>query len=420
MMNSERSHAIIARGITKQFRIHKAVGPRTIRGMFFGGGWHRRPDRSKVVLREISFQCPRGEMLAIIGRNGCGKSTLLRLLAGLGEPQSGSITRNGRLGAILQLSSGFHGDLTGRENALLNGIMSGLSRSQVESQLDQIFNFAELPDYADAPFRTYSSGMQMRLAFAAVLYSHPDILLIDEVLAVGDLAFQQKCLAAIRSLKSHGKSIIFVSHNLNQVQSLADQCLWLQEGQVAAMGAPKEVIEQYKGSILDETIRRKRPESAETPTHVGPSPSPATSTRLGTQEVEIREVTLHTSTGILSKELPAGTGLQIRIDFHAPRPVTAAIFGLTVKTAGGMVCIGASTDNSECTVGPLHGRGRIMAYFPQLHLAPGTYHMEVGCYEATWKYVYDYCNRAASFTVLGKHAHGGSYVPPLEWHMQNL
>jgi len=198
------------------------------------------------AVREVSFEVKRGEALGIIGHNGAGKSTILKLLASITTPSAGEITINGRAAALIEVGSGFHPELTGRENVYLNGSILGMSRSEIGRKLESIIDFAEIREFIDIPVKRYSSGMYVRLGFAIVAHLEPEILLLDEVLAVGDLGFQKKCLDRVSALRRAGRTIIFISHDLNAVEALCDRVLLMQRGEIIADGPPGEVIGQYK------------------------------------------------------------------------------------------------------------------------------------------------------------------------------
>jgi lipopolysaccharide transport system ATP-binding protein len=237
--------AIVVEKLGKRFRRYHADTPGTLHESLTRGFKKFLPAERFWGLRDVSLRVPRGRTLGLIGRNGAGKSTLLRLIGGVGRADEGHIEVHGRLGALLHLGAGFHGDLTGRENTFINGVIGGLTRGEVAGRFDSIVSFAELEDFIDSPLRTYSSGMQMRLAFSIAIHSTPDILLIDEVLAVGDIAFQRKCLDRIAELKDKGCTIILVSHDVTMVQQFCDDALWLQNGGTAAQGDSETVIQRY-------------------------------------------------------------------------------------------------------------------------------------------------------------------------------
>ncbi|MCS7240952.1 MAG: ABC transporter ATP-binding protein [Candidatus Bipolaricaulota bacterium] len=200
-------------------------------------------------MKDVSFSVPEGTVLGIIGPNGSGKSTLLRLIAGIYRPTSGRIIVNGRVSALLSLGLGFHPELSGRENIIIGGLAMGLSRREIAYRMDEIIDFAELRDFIDAPVRTYSSGMYMRLAFSVAVNVDPDILLLDEVLAVGDAAFAEKSRARMDEFKKQGKTILLVTHDLPTVKSWCHQALWLNKGEVCALGDPKDIVDRYIESL---------------------------------------------------------------------------------------------------------------------------------------------------------------------------
>jgi lipopolysaccharide transport system ATP-binding protein len=202
-----------------------------------------------LALKNVSFTVDRGEMLGIIGRNGSGKSTILKIIAGVYAPTSGRVRVAGSIAPLIELGAGFHHELTGRENILLNGLLLGLTKQQVIEREPSIFEFAELGDFIDAPVKQYSSGMYMRLAFSVAVAVDPDILLIDEILGVGDTHFRQKCMDRIRQFREVGKTIVFVSHDLNSVRELCDRALLIHQGELLADGGPADVISRYEEVI---------------------------------------------------------------------------------------------------------------------------------------------------------------------------
>jgi ABC-type polysaccharide/polyol phosphate transport system ATPase subunit len=242
--------AIAVRELRKEFLLsHSGVG--SLKTLML---WWRRPTLERLqVLRGVSFEIPKGESLAVVGKNGAGKSTLLSLVARVYKPTSGSIEINGRVAPLLELGAGFHPDLTGVENVFFNGVILGLTRKQVNERLPEIVEFSGLKKHIDAPVRTYSSGMLARLGFACAVHVDAEILLIDEVLAVGDYEFEQKCYGTIESFRQRGGSILFVSHQMDAVRRVADRVIWLKAGQIEAEGAPDDVIPQYEADASGPT-----------------------------------------------------------------------------------------------------------------------------------------------------------------------
>ena len=241
--------AITVRSLGKRFRCYTRHRPRTIMEATLLGWRGVKPSNYFWALRDVSFTVAPGEMLGVIGRNGAGKSTLLRLLGRVGRPEEGSIALKGRVGALLDLGAGFHPDLTGRENVLVNAVVAGLLQREARRQFDSIVEFAELSDFIESPVRTYSTGMMMRLAFSVAVHTHPDILLVDEYLSVGDQAFQTKCLDRISQMKAEGCAVVLISHNVDQIEELCDRALWLNQGSVWADGEASTVVEQYREAI---------------------------------------------------------------------------------------------------------------------------------------------------------------------------
>ena len=244
------AHAIDVQGLSKQFRRrYDPFRPRTLLEVFLRHLRRTQRAETKWALRDVSFTVEPGRMVGIIGHNGAGKSTLLRLVGGVGRASAGSVKVLGRIGALLDPDVGFHWDLTGRENVLVGGVIAGLTRREVKQRLDSIVAFAEMEAIIEKPLRTYSTGMQMRLAFSVAVHVEPEILLIDEVLAVGDLAFQKKCLERMARFKKEGCSILLVSHDMELVRQLCDEVLCLRAGRPVAHGAPETVVRAYVAEI---------------------------------------------------------------------------------------------------------------------------------------------------------------------------
>jgi lipopolysaccharide transport system ATP-binding protein len=245
--------AILVENVGKRFRRYHAEKPVTLMEAALKGFQRVKPLDELWALRGVSFEVAAGEMIGVIGHNGAGKSTLLQLLGKLAHPNEGRIKMRGRVGALLDLGAGFHGDLTGRENVFVTAIVAGLPRQEVARRFNQIVDFAELERFIDNPVRTYSTGMMMRLAFSVAVHSDPQILLVDEFLSVGDLSFQAKCLNRIAEMKAEGCAIVLVSHDVNQVERLCDRALWLKHGTVVAYGEPMLVAGQYTTEMRSQT-----------------------------------------------------------------------------------------------------------------------------------------------------------------------
>jgi lipopolysaccharide transport system ATP-binding protein len=301
--------AIEFENVSKRFILHHAR-PRSFQELVIGALWRSWSREELWALKDVSFEVERGEMLGIIGPNGSGKSTVLKLISRILEPTSGKITVDGKVSALIELGAGFHPDLTGGENVYLNGSILGLSQEEMAARFKEIVDFAELERFIDMPLKIYSSGMYMRLGFAIAINVEPDILLIDEVLAVGDETFQKKCLAKIEEFKQQGKTMVFVSHALETVRKLCDQAIWLEQGEIQSIGNPDKVIYDYlddlrrkEGVALDKKHRHLRYELEEQQLE----------NRWGSGEVEIYDVQLLGGNGEEQHVYQTGDIMTIRL-----------------------------------------------------------------------------------------------------------
>jgi lipopolysaccharide transport system ATP-binding protein len=256
-------HAVEVRGLQKRYRLgeqdvlHGSLRDAIVRGARSAlhlGRRNGRTEREEIeALAGVSFDVRRGEVLGIIGRNGAGKTTLLKILSGITDPTAGEALIWGRVGSLLEVGTGFHPDLTGRENVFFNGAILGMKRREIERKFDEIVDFAEVERFIDTPVKRYSSGMQLRLAFAVAAHLEPEILIVDEVLAVGDAAFQRKCLGKMNEVSGHGRTVLLVSHNMSAITALADRCLWLDQGRVRELGEAATVVADYlAGDVVAE------------------------------------------------------------------------------------------------------------------------------------------------------------------------
>ena len=238
-------YAVVVKDLSKQYHLYHADRPWTLHETLVRGFRRLQPREQFWALRDVSFSVVPGRVVGVIGSNGSGKSTLLRLIAGVGRADAGYINVSQRIGGLLDLGTGFHPDLTGRENVFVNGVISGLTRREVKQRFDSIVAFAELESFIDNPIRTYSTGMQMRLGFAIAIHARPEMLLIDEILSVGDHSFQRKCLDRITQFKNEGCTILIVSHDTGQISEFCDEAIWLNAGHLAASGPAHAVVAQY-------------------------------------------------------------------------------------------------------------------------------------------------------------------------------
>jgi homopolymeric O-antigen transport system ATP-binding protein len=314
------------------------------------------------ALREVSFEAEKGESIALIGPNGAGKTTILKLLANITKPTAGMLTRNGSLSALIELGAGFHPDLTGRENIYLNGTIMGLRRKQIEQHFDEIVAFSELDRFIDTPVKRYSSGMVVRLGFAIAACIEPNILLVDEVLAVGDASFSQKCLKRIQSLISNGTTIVFVSHNLYMVQSVCKKSLYLRNGQVKCAGETRQVIEAYERDLHEDRARRFEMQSI---SQLDLEP-----------DLEITKVEVGGHQGSLADALLSNQAAQVRVHYNAYRDVGKANMSVFIKRSDGLTCCMIRTKLAGFELRLQRGTGIISVDLHPLQLISGRYFAE--------------------------------------------
>jgi lipopolysaccharide transport system ATP-binding protein len=404
--------AITVQNLGKYFSRYHVEKPVTIMEAALSGLRRMRPVERFWALRYINFSVAPGEMLGVIGHNGAGKSTLLQLVGGVGRADEGKVKVNGRIGALLDLGAGFHGDLTGRENVFVAAIVAGLTRQQVARRFDQIVEFAELEDFIDNPVRTYSTGMQMRLAFSVAVHTEPEVLLVDEFLSVGDLRFQAKCLNRIAQLKEQGCAIVLISHDAEQVQSLCDRALWLKRGQVAAYGEPTIVAGQYVSEMRSQTQQRT-PDRPPQLTQSGIELK-VNENRFGSLEAEITDVKLSPA------EIDSGDALCVEIQYHASQPINAPIFGISISQPDGQICLDANTATSGLVTSDIQGTGRIKLYIDRLDLNGGEYFLNAGIYQQNWEYAYDYHWHIYPLLICSTIDGKGVLNPPLRWEVDSM
>ena len=379
-----------------------------------------RPDERFTAVDDVSFDVEAGRTLGIIGRNGSGKSTVLKLVAGITKPTSGSVRVNGRVSALIELGAGFHPEISGRENVFINGIMLGLSKREVARRFNEIVEFAEMADFIDAPVKTYSSGMYMRLGFAVAIHVDPDVLLVDEVLAVGDEAFTHKCLDKFAEFKRRGKTILLVTHSLGLVERFCDEAIWLDGGRVRATGDPRRVVDSYITAV--EKSEEAQLASDAEKTVAGPQPSAADETpwtgpvegRWGSHEAEILDVQLVGPDGTAAHIFQSGEPLEIRLRVRADRPLEDFVFGIGIFNAEGVRCYGTNTDIDELKPVRLAGEGEAVFRIDSLDLVEGTYKLDAAIHKQDG-YPYDYHRLLYTFRVKSRTRDVGIYRPRHEW-----
>lgn len=364
----------------------------------------RPPGEEFWALRDISFSIAKGESLGLVGHNGAGKSTALKLMTRILEPTSGRVRLRGRVAALLELGSGFHPDLSGRENVFLNGSLMGFSRREMRARLDEIVDFAEIEDFIDLEVKHYSSGMYTRLAFAVATTVDPDILLTDEVLAVGDEAFQRKCLERIYRFRRLGKTIVFVSHALDTVRQLCDRAVWLDRGAMRAVGPAREVIDAY----LEETNVRETAARLRAAGDGQDVPDAEERWRHGTREVEIRAVELLDGTGGRQELFYTGESLTVRLHYDAHIHIDRPQFGLGIYDTSGVMVSGPNNNFAGYPIAGIDGCGAVDYTIERLPLLSGQYWLTVAVHDSSGAITYDHHERHYGFMVRS-HALQSSY-----------
>jgi ABC-type polysaccharide/polyol phosphate transport system ATPase subunit len=391
------------------------------------------PEETFPALKGVTFNVPAGRTFAIIGRNGSGKSTALKLVAGITKPTTGTVTVRGRISALIELGAGFHPEISGRENVYINGIMLGLTKREITRRFAEIVEFAELQDFIDAPVKTYSSGMYMRLGFAVAIHVDPDILLVDEVLAVGDEGFTHKCLDKFSEFKRRGKTILLVTHALSLVERFCDEALWLDSGKIRGSGDPKRVVGAYLtdvGKSEEQELARveARAQSADqaaiTPEPAVPAPGPQAASlgdmsqqdegRWGSREVEITGVTLTGRDGQPAHIFQSGEPVSINLNVRAHEAVDDFVFGVGLYSADGISCYGTNTHLENFAPEEIRGDGEVKFVIDSLDLVEGTYKLDVAVHTRDG-YPYDYHRLLYTFRVKSRIQDVGIYRPKHSW-----
>ncbi len=311
------------------------------------------------ALKDVSFQVKQGEVVGIIGRNGAGKSTLLKILSKITSPTEGRVELRGRVGSLLEVGTGFHPELTGHENIYLYGAILGMDRWEVSRKFDEIIAFAELEKFIETPVKRYSSGMYMRLAFSVAAHLEPEILLVDEVLAVGDTAFQNKCLGKMGSVSSEGRTVLFVSHNMAAVQGLCSKCYMIDQGKFVTEGEPKKVIEHYLVN-LDQTAPESLSDRID---------------REGSGEIKFTGISIRDSKGNPIEYALSGQDISFVLSYHSEnnKPVSRSDIHLTFYSVFGQFMFNCSSEGSGYPFDLLPPQGEVVCTIPELPLAPGRY-----------------------------------------------
>jgi ABC-2 type transport system ATP-binding protein len=371
--------AITLDGVGKKFRLYYERN-QSLKASFMRR--HRVKYDEFWAVRDVSFEVPAGSTFALIGENGSGKSTLLKCIARILRPEEGQITTHGKISALLELGAGFHPELSGRDNVFLNGSILGLSQKQVQSRFDEIVSFAGLEKFIDIPVKNYSSGMYVRLGFSVAINVDPDILLIDEVLAVGDAEFQRKCVEKVDELRNLGKTIVIVTHGLGSVRSLCDQIALLEHGELKRVGAPAEVIDEYLSDTFEDRV-----------------PDGDFGERWGSGEGRIDSIELLDSSGVPVQRIRTGNAITVRFHYEMNERIEKPVFGVSLQRVDGAEVTSPNSREAGVVPDSLDGNGFVDLYLESLPLVPGTYDVSVSLVNYTLTHFIDARHRVLRFDV---------------------
>ncbi len=376
-------NAIEARHLGKSYWLQGSEPP-TLVGTLTR--WRRRNKRLLWALDDVSFDIKAGETVGVIGPNGSGKSSCLSLIAGTTAPTTGAITAHGRVSSLLELGAGFHSELTGRENIFLNGAILGIPRKTIRERFDRIVEFSGVRDFLDMPVKFYSSGMYVRLGFAVAVETDPDILLVDEVLAVGDIAFQAKCFSRIRDFQRAGKTLVIVSHGLQTVEEFCDRVFLLHRGKMVAQGDPSDVIFTYLRSYMGEGGGVRTQE-------------------YGNRDVEIEDARFVDAEGHETGTFETGRPMIVEVRYNARRRIERPVFGFSIKTGNGMFVFGSNTQIAKYDLDAIEGNGVVKLFLDPLSLMQGNFFLSLSVH--SWDHSIQYHRKEDWYPFVVKN-HTGS------------
>jgi ABC-type polysaccharide/polyol phosphate transport system ATPase subunit len=452
-------YSVIIDDVSKYYRKYsKLKNFNTLKGAILRDLWRKddtQDDKLFWALRNVSLNIKSGATTGIIGANGAGKSTLLKVITGLTKPNSGTVKTEGRISALIELGTGFHPEISGRENIFVNGIMLGLTKKQIRDKYDEIVEFAELGDFIEYPIKTYSTGMLMRLGFTVAVNVDPDILIIDEVLAVGDMAFSRKCLDRITDFKKRGKTIILVTHDLTMVRLICDEAIWLDMGRTMERGEVPKVIDGYMSQVVEKqeaylkALQKKSHDvikegdvaktelpslddvqseleedetSKESVQHTRLTHDPriydkTKPARWGSREIEIDSVVFKNLHGDERIIFACGEPMIAEIKFKVNQAIDEPVFGCGIMKADGTCCYGTNTRIEDILIPRIERDGTLRIVFEELNLLGGTYYFDVAIHGMTG-YNYDYQSMMHSFRINTNYTDLGIFRPPHTWEFE--
>ena len=422
----EPVYAIEVQDVHKKFKIYYDKG-RTLKERLLFRNRNRSEER--WVLQGIDFKVKKGEAIGLIGENGAGKSTMLKLMTRIIYPDQGSITMCGRVSSLIELGAGFHPDMSGRENIYTNASIFGLTRKEIDARLQDIIDFSELEEFIDNPVRTYSSGMYMRLAFAVAINVDADILLIDEILAVGDAAFQAKCFHKLREIKAAGTTIVIVSHSLGQIEQICDRSIWFKDGKIQRQGVPKEIHLHYldfmgrknqqpvkEKSVCEDVVAESMAEHEDTE-QTQQQAEEKDAFRWGSKEAVILGVKLLDSTGQEKTVFKTGEQMTIQLQYKCSRKIEDAVIGIGIFRNDGLQCYGVNTNIDRYGDITLKDKGQIQCILRDNELLEGEYLLDVAIHKEDG-FAYDYWKSSKQFRMYSEYADAGVVRLVHQWEIE--
>ena len=377
----DENNAIEVRHVTKNFKVYFDKGTELKEKLLF---WKRNAYENRTVLDDISFSVKKGEAIGLVGKNGCGKSTTLKMLTKIIYPNKGEIEMKGRVSSLIELGAGFHPDMTGRENIYTNASIFGLTKKEIDARLDEIIRFSELEEFIDNPVRTYSSGMYTRLAFSVAINVDADILLIDEILAVGDANFQAKCFNKLREIKAEGTTIVIVSHSLGQIEQICDRSIWIKKGHIEMEGNPKDVHMEYLNYMNEERIDRLERERTENQIREmqerkekEEQEKRKNQKRYGSEDAKFTNIRMIDIDGKEQSTFKTGDTMILDLDYHVEKSVVDAVFGFGIFRNDGLWCYGTNTRIDRMDNFDIEKDGNFKVTISDLNLIPGQYWCDI-------------------------------------------
>lgn len=412
-------NAIEVKNVKKKFKVYFDKGSQLKERILFR---NRNRYEERWVLDDVSFEVKQGEAIGLIGHNGCGKSTTLKLLTRIMYPDSGSIELRGRVSSLIELGAGFHPDMSGRENIYTNASIFGLTKKEIDERLDDIIEFSEMEPFLDNPVRTYSSGMYMRLAFSVAINVNADILLIDEILAVGDVNFQAKCFNKLREIKAQGTTIVIVSHSMGQIEQICDRSIWIHEGKIKAEGNPREIDKDYldfmgqKRQEIAEQSQKKDEAKTMVAEEIETRAEAEEKKRWGNGRARFREVCMSGKQSDRQRVFATEESVKIRMNYKVRQKVQDAVFGIGIFRDDGVQCYGTNTRIEQFKRFDLDKDGEVVVNIEKLSLLPGKYTLDVAI-ESDMATPVDYFRQAYSFEVYSSLTDVGVFRMEHQWEV---